>query len=102
MSVHNASVHCSGSLFTSSAPIIPISAPLASPLNHKTVRYHAIPTVFSANTATILSSKEMQLCNSFDKPNEIKEKSLDVKLSGANELYITVPAMSVVTVEITA
>ena len=53
-------------------------------------------------TATILFSKEMHVCNTFEKPNELKEKSLDVKLSGANDLFITVPAMSVVTVEITA
>ena len=52
--------------------------------------------------ATILTSKEMHLCNSFAKPNELKEKTLDVKLSGANELFVTVPAMSVVTIEITA
>ena len=38
----------------------------------------------------------------FEKPDVIKEKPLEVKLSGANELYITVPAMSVVTVEIKA
>ena len=52
--------------------------------------------------ATILTAKEMHLCNSFAKPNELKEKTLDVKLSGANELFVTVPAMSVVTIEITA
>ena len=52
--------------------------------------------------ATILTSKEMHLYNSFAKPNELKEKTLDVKLSGANELFVTVPAMSVVTIEITA
>ncbi|SEQ64125.1 alpha-N-arabinofuranosidase [Treponema bryantii] len=53
-------------------------------------------------SATILTSKEMHVCNSFDKPNEIKEKALEVKLSGANEMFITVPAMSVVTVQIQA
>ena len=53
-------------------------------------------------TATILTSKEMHVCNTFAKPNELKEKSLEVKLSGANEMYITVPAMSVVTVSVQA
>ncbi len=53
-------------------------------------------------TATILTSKEMHVCNTFDKPNEIKEKNLEVKLSGANEMFVTVPAMSVVTVTVTA
>ena len=44
----------------------------------------------------------MNSCNTFKEPNLVKEKALEVKLSGANELYLTVPAMSVVTVEITA
>ena len=44
----------------------------------------------------------MHACNTFEKPNELKTKALEVKLSGANELYLTVPAMSVVTVEIQA
>ena len=52
--------------------------------------------------ASILTSKEMHACNTFEKPNELKSKALEVKLSGANELYLTVPAMSVVTVEIQA
>ncbi len=53
-------------------------------------------------SATILTSNDMHLCNTFDKPDSLKEKALDVKLSGANEMYITVPAMSVVTVSIQA
>ena len=52
--------------------------------------------------ATILTSKEMHVCNTFNKPAEIKEKALEVKLSGANEMYLKVPAMSVVTVSIQA
>ena len=53
-------------------------------------------------TATILTSKDMHLCNTFAKPDSLKEKALEVKLSGANEMYITVPAMSVVTVSVQA
>ena len=55
-----------------------------------------------AATASILTTKDMHACNTFAKPNELKEKTLEVKLSGANEMYLTVPAMSVVTVSVTA
>ena len=52
--------------------------------------------------ATLLTAKAMNSCNTFKEPDLVKSKSLEVKLSGANEVYITVPAMSVVTIEITA
>ena len=44
----------------------------------------------------------MNSCNTFDKPELIKSKALNVKVSGENELYVTVPAMSVVTLSIEA
>ena len=52
--------------------------------------------------ASLLTAKAMNSCNTFKEPDLVKTKALEVKLSGANELYLTVPAMSVVTVEITA
>ncbi len=53
-------------------------------------------------SASVLTAKEMNSCNTFDKPDLIKSKAIDVKLSGANELFMSVPAMSIVTVEIKA
>lgn len=49
--------------------------------------------------ATILTSKKMTACNTFEKPELIKEESLEAKIAGDTEVILNVPAMSVVTLE---
>ncbi|MDD5930220.1 MAG: alpha-L-arabinofuranosidase C-terminal domain-containing protein [Spirochaetales bacterium] len=48
---------------------------------------------------TILTSKRMTACNTFSKPENIKEENINVTICGENEVQLKVPAMSVVTVE---
>ena len=50
--------------------------------------------------ATVLAAKKMNEMNTFENPESLKEESLNVQIQNDNEVKISVPAMSVVTVQV--
>ena len=47
--------------------------------------------------AILLSSDKMNSCNTFDEPDRICEKETAVNIVSRNEVQLTIPAMSLVT-----
>ncbi len=51
--------------------------------------------------ASILSATTMRSCNTFDVPDNVREEAHAVRVTADNEVQLTVPAMSVITVSLT-
>ncbi|MBR1640565.1 MAG: alpha-N-arabinofuranosidase [Treponema sp.] len=64
------------------------------------VRLAGLKGKISSAKAGILSATTMRGCNTFEMPDNVKEEALAVKVVNDKEVQMTLPAMSVVTVNI--
>jgi len=64
------------------------------------VRLAGLSGKISGAKASLLSSDQMNTCNTFEVADKICEKELSVRLISSDEVVLTVPAMSVVNLTI--
>ncbi len=61
------------------------------------VRLDGLDGKISTAKASVVTGEKMNSINTFDSPNQVVEKDLDVKING-NEIVVDLPAMSVATI----